>query len=85
MGVATGKHPDQCENQENEMLVVSFGGGTNSTAMLVGMSERGIIPDAILFADTGGENEGFFRGRNHHFIPSSRTRHEPRPDRLLVI
>lgn len=35
--------------------VVSFGGGINSTAMLVGMQERGLIPDAILFADTGCE------------------------------
>ena len=37
------------------MLVVSFGGGVNSAAMLVGMYERGILPDAIFFADTGGE------------------------------
>jgi hypothetical protein len=36
-------------------LVVSFGGGVNSAAMLVGMHDRGIIPDYILFADTGGE------------------------------
>jgi hypothetical protein len=36
-------------------LVVSFGGGVNSAAMLVGMYERGIRPDLILFADTGGE------------------------------
>lgn len=37
------------------MIIVSYGGGTNSTAMLVGMYEKGINPDAILFADTGGE------------------------------
>lgn len=37
------------------LIVVSFGGGTNSTAMLVGMMERSITPDLILFADTGGE------------------------------
>lgn len=37
------------------MILVSFGGGTNSTAMLIGMQERGIRPDIILFADTGGE------------------------------
>ena len=36
-------------------LVVSYGGGVNSAAMLVGMAERGIRPDLILFADTGGE------------------------------
>jgi len=37
-------------------MVVSYGGGVNSTAVLVGMVERGIRPDAILFADTGGEH-----------------------------
>ncbi len=35
--------------------VVSFGGGVNSTALLLGMYERGDRPDAILFSDTGGE------------------------------
>jgi hypothetical protein len=35
--------------------IVSFGGGVNSTAMLIGMILRGERPDAILFADTGGE------------------------------
>lgn len=40
----------------SELLrVVSFGGGVNSTAVLLGMHERGERPDAILFADTGGE------------------------------
>jgi len=36
-------------------LVVSYGMGVDSTAMLVGMAQRGIRPDAILFADTGDE------------------------------
>jgi hypothetical protein len=36
-------------------LVVSYGGGVNSTAMLVGFHERGQRPDLILFSDTGGE------------------------------
>lgn len=36
-------------------LVVSFGAGVNSTAMLLEMKNRGIRPDLILFADTGGE------------------------------
>lgn len=36
-------------------IVVSYGGGTNSTALLVGMVNNKIIPDAIIFADTGGE------------------------------
>jgi 3'-phosphoadenosine 5'-phosphosulfate sulfotransferase (PAPS reductase)/FAD synthetase len=39
----------------DKLLVVAFGGGTNSTAMLCGFRERGIKPDLILFADTGGE------------------------------
>lgn len=36
-------------------IVVSYGGGTNSTALLWGMYEKGIQPDLVLFADTGGE------------------------------
>lgn len=36
-------------------VVVAYGGGTNSTALLVGLHERGLRPDLILFADTGGE------------------------------
>lgn len=37
-----------------DFLAVSCGGGRNS-AMIFGMYERGIIPDIITFADTGGE------------------------------
>src|SRR3954464_7393437 len=36
-------------------LVVAYGAGVNSTAMLVEFARRGIRPDLILFADTGGE------------------------------
>lgn len=36
-------------------LVVSFGAGVNSTAILLEMKNRGIRPDCILFADTGAE------------------------------
>jgi len=39
----------------NQPLIVSFGGGVNSTAMLVEFVRRGVAIDAILFADTGGE------------------------------
>lgn len=35
--------------------VVSYGGGVNSTALLIGLTERGIKPDLVLFSDTGGE------------------------------
>jgi hypothetical protein len=36
-------------------LVVAYGLGVDSTAMLVEFAQRGIRPDLILFADTGGE------------------------------
>ena len=36
-------------------LVVAYGLGVDSTAMLVELSKRGSRPDLILFADTGGE------------------------------
>jgi len=36
-------------------LVVSYGAGVDSTAMLVGLWARGIRPDLILFADPGEE------------------------------
>ena len=37
------------------MNVVSFGGGTNSAAMMIGMCLHKIPIDLILFADPGGE------------------------------
>ena len=38
------------------ITIASYGGGTNSTAMLIGMALNGEpAPHAILFADTGGE------------------------------
>lgn len=42
-------------DRANQFVVASFGGGVNSTAMLIGMHERGEKVDLILFADTGGE------------------------------
>jgi len=39
----------------NGRTIVSYGGGVNSTAMLIGMVERGERADLILFANTGGE------------------------------
>lgn len=36
-------------------VVVSYGIGVDSTALLVAMHERGVRPDLILFADPGGE------------------------------
>lgn len=40
---------------DKQPLMIAYGGGLNSTAMLIQMAKLGIIPDAILFADTGGE------------------------------
>jgi len=39
----------------DRFISLSFGGGVNSTAILIGFYERGIRPDLITFADTGGE------------------------------
>ena len=50
----TAKQALTASNEELP-LVVAYGGGLNSTAMLCGFKERGIVPNLILFADTGGE------------------------------
>lgn len=42
-------------------IAVAYGGGTNSTALLVGLHEKGIRPDLILFADTGGEKPNTYQ------------------------
>jgi len=39
----------------NRLVVMCFGAGVDSTAMLVEFARRAIRPDLILFADTGGE------------------------------
>jgi len=41
-------------------MYVAFGGGVNSSAMCLGLYEREERPDAILFADTGGELESTY-------------------------
>lgn len=41
----------------NLPVIVSYGLGVDSTAVLVGLWKRGIRPDAILFADVGSEQE----------------------------
>ena len=46
---------------EDTPIVVAFGAGTNSSALLIAMWLKGIVPDAILFADTGGEREETYR------------------------
>lgn len=41
-------------------LIVSYGGGVDSTAMIVGLWREGIRPDVILMADTGSEMPGTY-------------------------
>lgn len=36
-------------------LILGFGAGVNSVAVAIGLHEKGIRPDVVLFADTGGE------------------------------
>lgn len=43
------------ETIDRAPVVVAYGVGVDSTAMLVGMHQRGERPDLILFADTGDE------------------------------
>src|SRR5580658_8213180 len=45
-------------------LVVCYGAGRDSTALLVGLWQRGIRPDLILFADVGAERQA-----TYDFIP----------------
>lgn len=50
----TGEHP----------LIVHHGVGVDSTAKLLGMAERGLRPDLILFADVGSE-----KPETYEYIP----------------
>src|SRR5438093_838895 len=47
-----------------ECLVVAYGAGVDSTAMLIGLWQRDLRPDAILMADTGGEKD-----QTYAFLP----------------
>lgn len=44
------------KTKKRNPLVVSFGGGVDSTAMIIGYAEESIVPDAIIFADVGAEH-----------------------------
>jgi len=46
-------------------LIVSYGMGTDSTAMLILMRNLGIIPDYIIFADTGSEKPETYAFKPH--------------------
>jgi 3'-phosphoadenosine 5'-phosphosulfate sulfotransferase (PAPS reductase)/FAD synthetase len=45
-------------------VLVAWGAGVDSTSMLIELVESGNPPDAVLFADTGGEHPVTYR-----FIP----------------
>ncbi len=45
----------QLQMEPERPIVVNYGAGVNSTALVIGLHERGIRPDHIMFADTGGE------------------------------
>ena len=57
--------------KDNLPLVVAYGGGTNSVAMLCGFLEREIKPELIIFADTGGELPHTY---NHIKMMSEKTK-----------
>ncbi len=67
-------------------LVAAYGLGVNSTAMLVEFVKRGITPDLILFADTGGEKPETYQYlpviqaylKEVNFPPVVTVRYEPR-------
>lgn len=42
-------------HNENQVSVLSFGGGVNSTALLIHLHSVGKSPTLVLFSDTGGE------------------------------
>lgn len=51
------EYVEACKKASEDLpIIVSYGGGRNSTALLVAMAYKGIVPDAILFSDTGGEH-----------------------------
>jgi hypothetical protein len=49
------------EKISDRPILVAYGMGADSTSMLMGMHDRGIKPDAIVFADTGGEKKETYR------------------------
>ena len=49
------KDTNQIQLPKNSGVVVCYGAGVDSTAMLIAMRDQGIRPDLITFADTGAE------------------------------
>lgn len=55
---------DYAGDVERPPLCICYGAGVDSTAMLVGLHQRGIRPDLISFADTGVE-----KPETYQYIP----------------
>ncbi len=74
-------------------LVLSYGVGVDSTAVLVGWRRLGLRPDLILFADTGSEHRGTYRYRAViedwlvavGFPPLTVVRYRPRHGRYTTL
>lgn len=72
---------------------VADGLGWDSTAMLIGLRDRGIVPDLILHADTGGEKPETYAYHavrqdwleRNGFPPMIVVRYEPRHDRYTTL
>jgi hypothetical protein len=47
------------------MIVVSYGGGVNSVAVLIRLQQLGHVPQAIVMADPGSERRGTVHFRDH--------------------
>ncbi|MBW2690666.1 MAG: hypothetical protein JRC99_12130 [Deltaproteobacteria bacterium] len=57
--------PNKIKLPENSPVIVCYGGGVDSTAMLIAMRDAGIVPDLITFADVGGEKPD-----TYHYVRS---------------
>ncbi|MCK6440324.1 MAG: phosphoadenosine phosphosulfate reductase [Planctomycetes bacterium] len=68
-GKKPGKEPYVISGIPEGKKIVSWGGGVNSTALLIGLYQRRIRPDLILFADPGHEWPETYLYRDHVMIP----------------
>ena len=55
MKTTATKTPFRTGTDRTSPLIVNFGGGVDSTAILIQFVELGIRPDLVIFADTGSE------------------------------
>ena len=61
MNLLQEEYPELMWDGKEELpIIVSFGAGVDSTAILVGLYERGIKPDYIIFSDTGAERPDIY-------------------------